>query len=130
MILSEPEITREIILSSDRYINMCALEIPADQISDGGMENNNLGFHFGDAQTVAQPGRYNSNQIGRCMMRSVTWTSMGLALAFFTNGCAMHNFSMHDPIKDARMTTASVHNDKVVVTEMACEGPSTVCEVP
>jgi hypothetical protein len=55
---------------------------------------------------------------------------MGLVLAFFTNGCAMHNFSMHDPIKDARMTTASVHNDKVVVTEMACEGPSTVCEVP
>jgi len=55
---------------------------------------------------------------------------MGLVLAFFTNGCAMHNFSMHDPIKDARMTKASVHSDKVVATELACEGPSTVCEVP
>jgi hypothetical protein len=128
MILSEREITREIILSSDRYINMCVLEIPADQISDDGMENNNLGFHFDDAQTVAQPGRTIQNR--RCMMRSLTWTIMGLVLAFFTNGCAMNNFSMHDPIKDTRMTTASVHSDKVVVTEMACEGPSTVCEVP
>jgi hypothetical protein len=62
MILSEREITREIILSGDRYINTCALDIPADQIGNGGMENNNLGLHFGDAQTVAQPGRYNSNR--------------------------------------------------------------------
>jgi hypothetical protein len=69
-------------------------------------------------------------QIGKGIMRSLTWTIMGLVLAFFTNGCAMHNFSMHDPIKDARMTKASVHSDKVVATELACEGPSTVCEVP
>ena len=63
-------------------------------------------------------------------MRSLTWTMMGLILAFFTNGCATHNFSMHDPIKDARTINVSVPNDKVVVTELACEGPGTVCEVP
>jgi hypothetical protein len=63
-------------------------------------------------------------------MRPLTWTIMGLVFAFFMTGCATHNFSMTDPIKDARITKASVHSDRVVATELACEGPSTVCEVP
>ena len=67
---------------------------------------------------------------GRWIMRSLAWPMMGLVLAFFTTGCATHNFSMHDPIKDAPTINVSVPTDKVVVTELACEGPSTVCEVP
>jgi hypothetical protein len=67
---------------------------------------------------------------GRWMMRSLAWPILGLALAFFTNGCATHHTSKPGLLADASTTLESVSDSKAVETELACEGPSTVCEVP
>jgi hypothetical protein len=50
------------IESSDRDLKMCALAIPADQISEREWRTRIPDFIFGDTQTVAQPGRHNSNR--------------------------------------------------------------------
>jgi hypothetical protein len=63
-------------------------------------------------------------------MRSLAWPIMGLVFAFFTIGCATHHASKHGLLADASTTLESVSDSKVVETELACEGPSTVCEVP
>lgn len=66
-------------------------------------------------------------------MRSLAWPIMGLVLAFFMNGCETHHISKHALIADAGTTEESVSDGKVVKMvepELACEGPSTVCEVP
>jgi len=63
-------------------------------------------------------------------MRSLAWPIMGLVLAFLTIGCTMHHTSKHGLLADASTNIESVSDSKVVETELACEGPSTVCEVP
>ena len=63
-------------------------------------------------------------------MRNLAWLIIGLALVFFTTGCAMHHIPMHDQTNAAGLTHASVPGGKVAEAELACEGPSTVCEVP
>lgn len=63
-------------------------------------------------------------------MRYVSWLIMGLVLALFINGCEMHQVYMQDQTDAARLTHASMPSGKVVEAELACEGPSTVCEIP
>jgi hypothetical protein len=55
---------------------------------------------------------------------------MGFALACFTSGCATYDIPKHGLIADASMTEESMLDGKVMKAELACEGPSTVCEVP
>lgn len=69
-------------------------------------------------------------QMGKWPMRSLSWLIMGLVLALFINGCEMHQVYMQDQTEAARLPHASVPSGKVVEAELACEGPSTVCEVP
>ena len=63
-------------------------------------------------------------------MGSLAGLIMGLVLAFFTYGCATHHSSKHVLSAAAGTTDESVTDGKAVETELACEGPSTVCEVP
>ncbi len=63
-------------------------------------------------------------------MRSLAWPIMGFALACFTSGCATYDIPKHGLIADASMTEESMLDGKVMKAELACEGPSTVCEVP
>ena len=63
-------------------------------------------------------------------MRLLAWPMMALVFGFFTIGCATHHTSKHGLLADASPTLESVSDSKGVQPELACEGPSTVCEVP
>lgn len=65
-------------------------------------------------------------------MQLLAWPIMGLVFVFFMNACETHQGSKYGLIADAGTTEESRSDGKVVKmaeAELACEGPSTVCEV-